>query len=253
MVKMWHFFYSFWSSAVTKRFLTFLKCSEEILSVGFLEYFRFGPSSSRTQAKADWSWWHWRWWWLWFVAPLPPKLQTALARVLKTKTCLGCKGQNFFRKVEKSWKIKLFGHSRAPKKIKKTPYFDQFPCPGGNCPMYANKRDHIWSPIFQKQKQKTKQHQPLVCSSFSIGWSLIDKRWCLAITMIMVRYGSCPIIAIVAITITMLMVITLRTWRCPIIKSTCRGHRDHITLGGGLQRGVQIWRDNFQLIAFVHQ
>ena len=111
-----------------------------------------------------------------------------------------------------------------------------------------------FGPSFFKNKKKSKQHQPLVCSSFSIGWSLIDKRWCLAITMMMVRSWSCPIIAMVAITIMMLMMITLRTWRCPIIKSTCRGHRDHITLGGGLERGgVQIWRDNFELITFVHQ
>ena len=172
----------------------------------------------------------------------------------------GSKNENVFRMqgakfLQKSWeklKNQTVWSQQSSKKIKKTPYFDQFPCPGGNCPMYANKRDHIWSPIFQKQKQKTKQHQPLVCSSFSIGWSLIDKRWCLAITMLMVRSWSCPIIAMVAIPIMMLMVIMLRTWRCPIIKSTCRGHGDHITLGGGLERGgVQIWRDNLQLIAFV--
>ena len=37
MVKMWHFFYFFWSSAVTKRFdfSTILNCSEEILPVTF--------------------------------------------------------------------------------------------------------------------------------------------------------------------------------------------------------------------------
>ena len=29
-----------------------------------------------------WCWWHWRWWLWWLVAPLCPKLQTALARVL---------------------------------------------------------------------------------------------------------------------------------------------------------------------------
>ena len=33
-------------------------------------------------------------------------------------------------------------------------------------------------------KKKSEQHQPLVCSSFSIGWSLIDKRWCLIITIL---------------------------------------------------------------------
>ena len=48
----------------------------------WLSSFWFLSSSSRTRAKAVWSWWLWRWWWWWIVAPLLPKLQTALARVL---------------------------------------------------------------------------------------------------------------------------------------------------------------------------
>ena len=54
MVNMWRLFYCFWSSAVTKRFdfSTFINCSEEILSVAFKKNFRFGPSTSRTRARA---------------------------------------------------------------------------------------------------------------------------------------------------------------------------------------------------------
>ena len=40
----------------------------------------------------------------------------------KTKTLLESNGQNLFRTVEKSWKIKLFGHSRASKKNKKNTF-----------------------------------------------------------------------------------------------------------------------------------
>ena len=41
MVKMWHFFTFFWSSAVTKRFdfSTFLNCSVEIFSGAFKNVF----------------------------------------------------------------------------------------------------------------------------------------------------------------------------------------------------------------------
>ena len=48
-------FFIFWSSAVTKWFdffSTFLNRSEEILTAAFQKCFRFGPSSSRTRARA---------------------------------------------------------------------------------------------------------------------------------------------------------------------------------------------------------
>ena len=82
-------------------FSTFFNWSEEILTGAFEKCFRFGLSSSRTRARAVWSWRHWRWWWWWFVAPLSPKLQAVLARLLDE---LGPKRNHFYNLTGKiSW------------------------------------------------------------------------------------------------------------------------------------------------------
>ena len=52
----------------------------------------------------------------------------------KTKTFLESNGQNLFRTVEKSWKIKPFGHSRAPKRIKNATFWPFSPS-WGNWPI----------------------------------------------------------------------------------------------------------------------
>ena len=51
------------------------------------------------------------------------------------KVFLGCKGQNLFRTVEKTWKkIKPFGHTKALLFFKKGPHLGQNSRPGENDP-----------------------------------------------------------------------------------------------------------------------
>ena len=71
-----------------------------------------------------------------FLAPLSPKLQTALDWVLdelgpKQKHFSNPPGKNFSEQLRKVEKVKPFGQSRAKKKDKKMPHFDHFPCPLG--------------------------------------------------------------------------------------------------------------------------